>query len=148
VHQKTFKLSRYLNLYSDVYLQQKTGAVELNLPFFFTRNRIAFEGHFFRNLNLSTGLEARYYSPYKADNYSPVLGQFFFQDSTTISNRPDIAAFFHLRIRSFKAYVRAENLNTISTRDGFGFNNNNLAAPGYPTPGLVMRLGIYWSFVN
>ena len=109
-----------------------------------------YEGTFgFRNLNIAFGAEVRYHTPYKADNYSPVLQQFFYQDSVTISNLPDIAGFLHFRIRSFKAFIRAENLNTLR---GFGgglqFNNNNLAAPGYPTPGIILRFGIYWSFVN
>jgi hypothetical protein len=145
---KTFRLSRYLNLYSEAWIQQKTGAVALNIPLFFTRNRIAFEGNFFRNLNLSTGLEVRYHTPYKMDHYSPVLGQFTFQDTTTINNRPDINAFFNFRIRSFKAYVRAENLNALEPADGFSFTRHNFGAPDYPYPGLVLRFGIYWSFVN
>jgi len=148
--QKIFRLTKHLNWYADVYLQQKTGAVPLNVPVIFTRNRFAFEGQFFRNLNLSTGIEFRYHTPYKADNYSPVLGQFFYQDSVTISNLPDISTFIQFRIRSFKAFVRFENLNTMELTEGggFGFTRNNLAAPGYPYPGLQVRLGIWWNFVN
>lgn len=148
--QKIFRLSKHLNWYADVYVQQKTGASPVHVPLLFTRNRIAFEGKFFRNLNLSTGLEVKYHTAYKADNYSPVLGQFFYQDNITIRNRPDIAAFLHFRIRSFKAFFRFENLNTMQvTKDGgFGFTNNNLAAPDYPYPGLQVRLGIWWNFIN
>ena len=148
--QKTFKLSRHLSWYAEAYLQQKTGAAPVHVPLIFTRNRFAFEGTYFKNLNLSTGLEIRYHTPYKADNYSPVLGQFFYQDSITIHNSPDISAFVHFRIRSFKAFLRFENLNTMQvTKDGgFGWTNNNLAAPGYPYPGLQFRLGIWWNFVN
>lgn len=148
--QKIFKLARHINWYADVYLQQKTGAVPLNVPLIFTRNRIAFEGNFFRNLNISTGVEVKYNTPYKADNYSPVLGQFFYQDSITISNLPTISAFLQFRIRGFKAFIRAENLNTMQITEGggFGFTNNNLAAPDYPYPGLQIRFGVYWSFVN
>jgi hypothetical protein len=91
----------------------------------------------------------RYHPPYKADAYSPVLGRFFYQDSVTINNRPQVDLFFNFRIRSFKAYVRAENLNAASLQNGgFGFLNSNFAAPNYPYPGLVMRFGFYWSFVN
>jgi hypothetical protein len=145
---KTFRLNRFWNVHSEVYVQQKAGGVELNVPVLYTRNRIAYEGRLFRNLNLSTGLELRYHTPYKADNYSPVLGQFFYQDTMTISNRPDIHAFLHMRIRTFKAFVRIENLNSLSTEGGFGFNRNNLAAPNYPLPGMFFRFGIYWTFVN
>lgn len=145
---KTFRLARSWNIHSEVYVQQKAGGASVNIPAFFTRNRIAYEGRLFKNLNLSTGLELRYNTPYKADNYSPVLGQFFYQDTTTISNRPEVHAFAHFRIRSFKAFVRIENLNTVSTAGGFRFNKNNFAAPLYPTPGMVFRLGIYWTFIN
>ncbi len=145
---KTFKLNRHWNLHSEVYVQQKAGGAAVNVPVIYTRNRLAYEGRFFRNLVLSTGLEIRYNTPYKADNYSPVLGQFVYQDTLTINNRPDIHAFLHMRIRTFKAYLRVENLNTASLVNGFGFNHNNLAAPGYPLPGMYVRFGIYWTFIN
>lgn len=145
---KTFRLNRRWNLYSEVYLQQKAGGAEVHFPLLFTRNRLVYEGRFFRNLNLSTGIEMRYHSPYKADMYSPVLGQFFYQDTTTLSNRPELHLFLHMRVRTFKAYIRLENLNTANLSGGLKFNTNNLAAVGYPTPGMVFRLGIYWVFVN
>ncbi len=63
---------------------------------------------------------------------------------------PDIAAYVHFRIKPFKAFIRAENLNAARKLPGggFGFTNNNLTAPGYALPGLQFRLGVYWSFVN
>jgi hypothetical protein len=147
--EKTFRLAKHFNWYADVYVQQKTGSVPLQVPLVFTRNRFAYEGTFFKNLNLFTGLEVKYHTPYKADDYSPVLGQFFYQDSVTISNLPDISAFVQFRIKGFKAFLRLENLNTMEfSSAGFGFTNNNLAAPGYPYPGLQFRIGIWWSFVN
>lgn len=146
---KTFRVGRNWYWHAELYVQQHTGDVELNFPLVFTRQRFMYEGKLgFKNLNIAMGLEARYHTPYKADNYSPLLGRFFYQDSVTINNLPDITAFLHFRIRSFKAYIRAENLNTARSFGGFQFNNNNLAAPGYPTPGLILRFGIYWSFVN
>jgi hypothetical protein len=116
----------------------------------YTRNRFAYEGNFgFRNLRFSGGLELRYHTPYKADHYSPLNGQFVLQDSVTISNLPELHAFVHFRIRTFSAFARFENLNTARvSEDGFGFRNNNFAAPDYPTPGLFFRFGIYWNFIN
>lgn len=145
---KVFRLGKRWNWYSDIYVQQQTGNVELNMPVVFTRQRIALEGLFFNNLNLSTGLEFRYNTPYKPDAYSPVLGRFFYQDNIRISNLPDIHAFMHFRIRSMKVYLRVENLNTLSNKFGFGFYNNNTVAPGYINPGMVIRVGIFWNFVN
>ncbi|MBB1285624.1 hypothetical protein HRH25_14655 [Flavisolibacter sp. BT320] len=147
--EKTFRLGRFWNLHSELYVQQKAGGAEVNFPLLFTRNRLAFEGKFFRTLNLSTGLEVRYHTPYKADNYSPVLGQFFYQDTLTINNRPELHAFLHFRIRTFKGFLRLENLNAANFSGGsLAFNANNRAAFGYPMPGMVFRFGIFWTFVN
>ncbi|HVZ56209.1 MAG TPA: putative porin [Chitinophagaceae bacterium] len=146
--QKTFRIGRHWNWYTDIYVQQKTGNVQLSVPLVFTRNRLAYEGVFYKNLNISTGVEVRYHSPYHADGYSPLLGQFFYQDSLQIANRPDVSLFLNFRIRSFKAFVSLSNLNAVNVSGGFGFTRNNLAAPDYPYPGMQFRLGIYWSFVN
>ncbi len=142
------RLSRRWNWYSDITVQQTDGASPIKMPFIYTRNRFAYEGIFFQNLNLSTGLEFRYYTPYKAYNYSPVMGKFTPQDTLTIHNRPDISAFMHFRIKTFTAYLRAENLNTLDFANGFGFTKNNFAAPHYVYPGLVIRFGISWNFIN
>ncbi len=147
--EKIFRLGKRWVWRSEIYFQQKAGNVALNVPLIFTRNRIGYEGNLgFKNLDIAIGVEGRYHTPYKPDNYSPLLGKFFYQDSLRISNLPDITGYVHFRIRSFKTYFRAENLNTITGKNGFGFRNNSFGVPGYPYPGLVIRLGIYWSFVN
>ncbi|HKB45018.1 MAG TPA: putative porin [Chitinophagaceae bacterium] len=150
--EKTIRLAKHFNWHADVYYQQVIGNAPVNIPVIYTRNRVAYEGNLgFKNLDIALGVEARYHTPYKADGYSPVLGQFFYQDSISINNNlPNIAAYIHFRIKPFKAFIRVENLNTARkmSTGGFGFTNNNLVAPGYPLPGLQFRLGIYWSFVN
>lgn len=145
---KKIGLSKRWNLYSEATVQLTDAASPIRLPLVFTRNRLAYEGIFFKNLYLSTGLEIRYYTPFKAYDYSPLMGQFFPQDSMTISNRPDITAFLHFRIRTFTGYIRADNLNSVSFSDGFGFTKSNFAAPHYIYPGFLFRFGIQWNFVN
>jgi hypothetical protein len=148
--QKTIKLGKKWNWHADVYFQQVIGNAPVNVPTVFTRNRIAYEGKLgYKNLSIAFGAEVRYHTSYKADGYSPVLGQFYYHDSVSVSNNlPDIAGYVHFRIKGIKIYIRAENLNTARNLDGFGFTNNNLAAAGYPYPGLNIRFGIFWSFVN
>ena len=145
---KTIKLYKRWSWYLDATVQQTDAAAPIKVPLLYTRSRIAYEGNFFKNLNLSTGVEIRYYTPYKANNYSPLVGQFTPQDTLVLKNLPDVAAFMHFRIKSFTGFVRAENLNTVSFQNGFGFVNNNFAAPHMPTQGLIIRLGIRWWFVN
>ena len=147
--EKKIKIGKHWIWHADLYLQKKTGNVPLNVPLLFSRNRIGYEGQLgLKNLNIAFGLEIKYHSPYKADDYSSPSGMFFYQDSVTINNRPEVAAYMHFRIRNFRAFIRAENLNTISTTNGFGFRYHNFAAPDYPYPGKILRLGVYWSFVN
>lgn len=149
---KTIRIGKKWNWHAEIYFQQKIGNVQLNVPAIVTRHRIAYEGNLgFKNLDIAMGTEFNYRSAYFADNYSPALGQFFYQDSIRIRNKlPDISAYVHFRIRPFKAFIRAENLNTARkmSNGGFGFTNNNLVAPGYALPGLQIRVGIWWSFVN
>jgi hypothetical protein len=142
------KIVGHLNLYSDFIVQQSTGDNPIRVPLFFTRQRLSFEGNFYKNLFLSTGIDVKYNTPYKANNYSPVMGHFFPQDTTTISNLPQLDAYFDFRIKSFTGIVKMENLNTVNFSHGFDFTNNSFAAPNYPTPGLIFRIGVQWNFVN
>lgn len=146
--EKKFKLSKFFNWYTNVDVQQVAGTSPVHVPLLFTRNRIAFEGNFYKNLFLSTGFEIRYYSPYKANGYGAITGQFYTQDTVTIKNKPDINFFFNFRIKSFKAFIRLENLNTLNVANGFAFNDRNFSAPLYPSRALWFRIGIFWSFVN
>lgn len=140
-------LRRNLFLYSDFIIQQSAANSPVRVPLFYTRQRLAFEGVFYKNLNLSTGFDVNYNTPYKANNYSPVMGQFFPQDSI-IANLPNVSYFFNFRIKSFTGLIKLENLNTINLANGLQFTNNNFAAPHYPTPGLIVRAGVKWRFVN
>lgn len=148
--QKTIRIGKRWHWHADVYFQQAIGGAPVNVPAIYTRNRIAYEGNLgFKNLSIAMGAEIRYRVSYKADGYSPVLGHYFYQDSNTIKNSlPDIAGYIHFRIKPFTAFVRAENLNTARNLGGFGFTRNNLIAPNYALPGLQIRIGIFWRFVN
>jgi hypothetical protein len=148
--ERSFKLGKKFAWHSEIYFQQVIGNAPVNLPLIFTRNRFAYEGPTgFKNLNISTGIEFRFHTPYKADGYSPALGQFYYQDSVTIENQvPEISAYLHFRIRPMKFFIRAENLNTVRKLGNINFTNNIIETPDYPMPGLQLRLGLYWSFVN
>jgi len=148
--EKQFTIHKNWQWRSMVVLQQTAGPAPVNVPLIFTRNQVGYEGNLgFRNLRTAFGMELRYHTPYKADAYSPFMGQFYFQDTTRINNTPDIGLYLHFRIKTFMAFVRAENLNTYRfAGSNTGFTNNNLAAPDYPMPGLQIRVGIFWSFVN
>ena len=148
--EKRFPLGkRGWNWKTWVLLQQRLGDGPLNLPLLTTRNQLGYDGKLgFKNLQISFGLEMRYFTPYKAPLYSPLTGQYGFQDTTTIRLKaPDLTGFVHFRIKSFTAYVRAQNLNALNPGTG-KFTNNNVPTLYYPFPGLQIRVGVFWSFVN
>ncbi|HTL08231.1 MAG TPA: putative porin [Chitinophagaceae bacterium] len=148
--EKEFRLRKHLQWILELTLQQRAGNGNVNVPLFYTRSRIGYQGNLgFKNLQLATGFEIKYNSAYKADGYSPLLGQFFYQDTGKVSLKlPLISAYFHFRVKRFTTYLRVENLNTVRTKNGFGFTNNNLAIDRYPYPGMQIRIGIFWTFVN
>ena len=147
--EKQFRLGRRWNWRTWVVLQQLTGNPPINVPLLLTRNQVGYDGNLgFKNLLTSFGLELRYYTPYTADGYSPLTGQFFNQEDEKISLKmPDIGAYLHFRIKAFTAYIRVENLNTFDPTTG-KFTRNNIVSPDYPYPGMQLRVGVYWSFVN
>jgi hypothetical protein len=153
--ERKFKLYRKLVLRTEAHFQQVIiGKPRFNYPTLYTRNRIAYEGSLGqKNLRLATGVEIRYILPYKLDAWSPLTGQFIYQDSVSSkANLPDINLYLNLNISRFTAFIRIENLNTAKfrtgTNAGLKFVNNNFAALFYPNPGMVFRFGIYWKFIN
>lgn len=148
--EKQFRLGRRgWNWKTWLILQQRAGDGPVNVPLLTTRNTIGYDGNLgFKNLAISFGLEAKYFTAYKAPDYSPLLGQYTFQDTTNVKlELPDISLYMHFRIKSFNAYVRGENLNTFNPGQG-GWTRNNIPTINYPYPGLQIRVGVFWSFVN
>lgn len=147
--EKETSLSNFFKWYAEIYVQQKAGNVPVNVPLVLTRNRIAFEGHFYKNLDIATGIEVRYNTPYKPDNYSPFTGNFLYNDTMRISNLPDISYYLNFKIKRFRLFAEAANLNSLSYQNKtFGFNNFSFVRPYYPKPGLWIRVGIFWNFIN
>lgn len=148
--EKQFKLGkRGWNWKTWIILQQRAGDGPVNVPLITTRNTIGYDGNLgFKNLQISFGLEGRYFTAYKAPAYSPLLGQYYFQDSANVRLKlPELSVYMHFRIKTFNAYVRAENIQAFNPGKG-GFTNNNVPTLNYPYPGLQIRFGVFWSFIN
>jgi hypothetical protein len=142
------KLSTHWNWYDELNVQIVDQAAPVNLPLLLTRQRLAFEGNFYKNLFLSTGLELIYHTDYKADDYMPLTGQFYVQNDYTLHNRPTANAFLNFMIKRFKGYVRLENLNTLLLTSPSLGNSYNFTSRNYPGTGTWFRVGIWWNFIN
>jgi hypothetical protein len=149
--QKEFSVGRRWKWRTLAVVQEVAGSSPVHVPLLTFWNQFGYEGNLgFPNLLTNFGVEARYISGYKADGYVPLSGQFFSQSDTTVKQHlPDISFYLHMRIRAFTAYLRAENINTMAfSPQGFGWYHNNFVTPYYPTPGLLIRFGFFWAFVN
>jgi len=142
------RLSTHWNWYDQISVQVLDPNAPVHVPLLLTRQRLAFEGNFYKNLNLSTGLELIYHTNYKADGYMPFTGQFYNQESYTTQNRPTANAFLHFMIKRFKGYVRLENLNTLLPTSPSLGKSYNFTVQNYPSAGLWFRVGFWWNFIN
>lgn len=147
--EKRVRLLKNVNWYIEAFVQQTTANAPVNLPFFFTRNRVVWGGKAFKNLRWATGFEVRYHTAYKAAGYSPLTGQFIYQDHWTARNRPDVHYFLHFQITKFRGFIRLQNLNTFTlSGNKSGFKERNFRAEYYPDEALWLRVGIFWKFIN
>ena len=127
----------------NTFLYQKVDqeAKILNVPEFVTRNTLYYSDYFFeRALYLQTGVTFNYFTKYYADEYNPMLGEFFVQQQKEIGNFPMLDFFINARIRQTRIFLKAEHFNSAFTGNDF------YSAPHYPYRDFMIRFGLVWNF--
>ncbi|OYX85350.1 MAG: hypothetical protein B7Y83_05095 [Flavobacteriales bacterium 32-34-25] len=130
---------------NNTVLYQKTDQQEsiLNVPELVTRNTIYFTSHFFRKaLFLQAGITLNYFTNYFANDYNPVIGEFFVQNKKEIGNYPNLDFFINAKIQRTRIYLKAEHFNAAYT------GNNYYSAPNNPYRDMTIRFGLIWNFFN
>ena len=113
----------------------------LNVPEFLTRNTFYFSQEMFRkSLFFQTGVTLNYFTNYFANDYNPVIGEFFVQNKKEIGNFANFDFFFNARIQRTRVYVIAEHFN--SSLSGY----NYYSAPNMPYRDFTIRFGVVWNF--
>lgn len=124
-------------LYQSV---EQSNAV-LNVPQFTTRNTLYFSEFVFNKaMYLQTGFTFQYFTKYYANDYNPLIGEFYVQNETKLGAFPLIDFFVNARIRQARIFLKAEHFNSSMT--GYNF----YAAPNYPYRDFIIRFGIVWNF--
>lgn len=114
----------------------------LNVPKLVTRNSLYFTNYFFnRALFLQTGVTFNYFTKYYANDYNPVLAEFFVQDKKQIGDFANFDFFINGRIRQTRIFVKAEHFNS-----AFATNNTFYSSPSYPYRDFLIRFGLVWNF--
>jgi hypothetical protein len=129
----------------NTFLYQKTDQNDavLNVPEIVTRNTLYFSDHLFKKaLFLQTGVTLNYFSSYFANDYNPVIGEFFVQNKKEIGNYPNLDFFVNAQIQRTRIYLKAEHFNSSFT------GNNFYSAPNNPYRDFTIRFGLIWNFFN
>lgn len=126
-------------------LYQRVGQDEvvLNVPELVTRNTIYFTDYFFKKaLYLQAGLIFNYFTKYYANEYNPVVGEFFVQREKQIGDFPNLDFFVNAKIQRTRIYFKAEHFNSLLT------GNNYFASPNNPYRDFTIRFGLIWNFFD
>ncbi len=113
----------------------------LNVPELLTRNTFYFSQEMFRKaLFLQTGLTFNYFTNYYANEYNPVIAEFFVQNNKEIGNFANFDFFINAKIQRTRIYLIAEHFNS-------SFSGNNFySSPNNPYRDFMIRFGLVWNF--
>lgn len=114
----------------------------LNVPDFVTRNTLYFHDYFFkRALYLQTGVIFNYFTKYYANDYNPVVAEFFVQQKREIGDFATFDFFINARVRQTRIFLKAEHFNS-----SFAGRSEFYSAPNYPYRDFLIRFGLVWNF--
>lgn len=139
--QREFKFGKFA-LDNTLLFQQVTQDENIvNVPSFITRNTIYYTDKLFKKaLFLQTGIVFKYHTKYYANEYNPILGDYFVQDSRKIGGFPTFDFFVNAKIKTARIYLNLEHFNSSLT--GYNF----FATPTRPFTDMRLRFGIVWDF--
>lgn len=113
----------------------------LNVPELVTRNTLYFSDHFFKKaMFLQTGITFNYFTKFFANDYNPIIGEFYVQNQKEIGEFPMLDFFINAKIRQTRIYLKAEHFNSSLTGNDF------YSAPSYPYRDFMVRFGLVWNF--
>lgn len=138
---KEFKYKKWA--LDNTFLYQKVTQKEaiLNVPDITLRSTIYFSDTVFKNaMFLQTGITINYFTEYFANDYNPILGEFFVQNEKQIGNFPMLDFFVNARVRQTRIFLKAEHFNSSFT------GNTYYSAPNTPYRDFMIRFGLVWNF--
>jgi len=138
---KEFKVGKFALdntfLYQSVNQEDKV----LNVPQIVTRNTLYFTDYVFKNaMEIQTGIIFNYFTSYYANDYNPLIGEFYVQNQIEIGNFPMFDFFINAKVKQTRIFLKAEHFNSAMT--GYNF----YSAPNYPYRDFIVRFGLVWNF--
>ena len=98
----------------------------------------AYEG----KLDVETGFDVHWHTPYAAPGYDPAIQQFYQQTDYVMDTYPVVNLFFNFRIKHFCGFIKVIHLNQGLPRAGY------FVTPTYPAQTRSLDVGVSWSFFD
>lgn len=138
---KEFQFGKFALDNTVLYQKVDQNQSVLNVPELVTRNSIYFTDFFFKKaLYLQTGIVFNYFTNYYANDYNPVIGEFFVQRDKQIGNFPNLDFFVNAKIQRTRIFFKVEHFNSSLTGNTF------YSAPNNPYRDMTIRFGLTWNF--
>ena len=119
---------------------QQTAQTELSLPKFMGKHSLYYQNNIFKkNLLMQTGLDLHHNDRFNSYAYFSLIDQFYFTNQTRLVYYPIVDAFVSFKVKTFKAFVKAENLTALLTEEV------PYQVPEYPQNEFQLRIGISWT---
>ncbi|CAM3691786.1 putative porin [Flavobacterium gelidilacus] len=113
----------------------------INVPQIVTRNTFYYTDKIFKKaMQIQTGITLNYFTEYYANDYNPLLAEFYVQNQTKIGGFPTLDFFINAKVRQTRIFLKAEHFNSSFT--GYNF----YSAPNYPYRDFIVRFGLVWNF--
>jgi len=113
----------------------------LNVPQVVLRNTFYYSNDLFKKaMFLQTGITFNYFTKFYANDYNPILGEFFVQNQKQIGAFPNFDLFVNARIQRTRIYLKAEHFNSAMSGNTFYSSPNN------PYHDFMIRFGLVWNF--
>ncbi|MBP4140497.1 putative porin [Flavobacterium sp. P4023] len=140
---REFKFGKFALDNTILYQKVKQTNEILNVPDIVTRNTIYYTTYMFKKaLFLQTGVTLNYFSKYFANDYNPVIGEFFVQTNKQIGNHPNLDFFVNAKVQRTRIYFKLEHFNSSF------MGNDFYASPTNPSRDFTIRFGLIWNFFN
>jgi hypothetical protein len=138
---KEFQFGKFALDNTVLYQKVDQNQSVLNVPEVVTRNSIYFTDFFFKKaLYLQTGIVFNYFTNYYANDYNPVIGEFFVQRDKQIGNFPNLDFFVNAKIQRTRIFFKVEHFNSSLSGNTF------YSAPNNPYRDMTIRFGLTWNF--
>lgn len=125
-----------------LYQKVANGSDVLHLPDWITENTLYFSDDVFKRkpMYLQTGISVKAFAGYYADEFHPLINEFYIQDQKMIGNYPLIDVFANARVQRARLFLKFENINALW--DGGKY----WVTPTQPYLDFRVRFGLIWTF--